>query len=385
MRKSRAVSAYQKMLLVTPGVYQKLLNCIDEKDKLATEQLNVLEGEVEPQTPAERIIGDIAGEEVGIPPDIPPEVVEETIPQDIPEEEQFVPEEQIAQELIPEEVEEFVAPQQIIQTNPNPLRNPCPQETTEGAIIPSLFYRPSLQTKKTPTTFINKPQLQSALQQVRSNLPPTQIITRPPAETFAHTQALQEQDVRFQRRIPTLQPRGLRQTLGEFKLAGPSTFDCLTCGHRFTRKHDLKRHLESRTVHRNIKRTSIASRFPVKTPIIPPQQPTPQLTPEPPPLETIQEEPEPEQEQFEFWGSEPSTSTQKPQAFMPSIRKVKPRIIMPSIKKKPTPMDISKPSNLGKRTHGKAKLGNPRFRQKKSREPPVDRPHTSEEYDVWTF
>ena len=33
--------AYQKMYLVTPGVYQKLLNCIEEKDKMSTEQLNI--------------------------------------------------------------------------------------------------------------------------------------------------------------------------------------------------------------------------------------------------------------------------------------------------------------------------------------------------------
>ena len=41
MKKTKTESAYQKMLLVTPLVYQKLLNCIDEKDKVSTEELNI--------------------------------------------------------------------------------------------------------------------------------------------------------------------------------------------------------------------------------------------------------------------------------------------------------------------------------------------------------
>ena len=40
MKKSKTDSAYSTMYLVVPGVYQKLINCIDAKDKLTTEELN---------------------------------------------------------------------------------------------------------------------------------------------------------------------------------------------------------------------------------------------------------------------------------------------------------------------------------------------------------
>jgi hypothetical protein len=50
-------SPYSKMYLVTPGVYDKLLTCLDEKDKKSTELLNI-EKERE-ERPGEKVIEDI--------------------------------------------------------------------------------------------------------------------------------------------------------------------------------------------------------------------------------------------------------------------------------------------------------------------------------------
>ena len=64
MKKTKTESAYQKMLLVTPLVYQKLLNCIDEKDKVSTEELNIPTPGGN-KTPSEKIIEGISDIDVG--------------------------------------------------------------------------------------------------------------------------------------------------------------------------------------------------------------------------------------------------------------------------------------------------------------------------------
>ena len=51
-----AISPYSKMFLVTPSVYQKMLNCISEKEQMVTNALNIPETEVE-QSPTEKIVG----------------------------------------------------------------------------------------------------------------------------------------------------------------------------------------------------------------------------------------------------------------------------------------------------------------------------------------
>ena len=109
-------SPYSKMYLVTPGVYNKLLTCLDEKEKKSTELLNV-EKEREDR-PGEKVIEDITTGDFE-----PPEV--EDIPQ--VEEQQQVEEQPQAEvqpmveDIVPPTPEVFggvetdVQPQQIVE------------------------------------------------------------------------------------------------------------------------------------------------------------------------------------------------------------------------------------------------------------------------------
>jgi hypothetical protein len=84
-------SPYSKMYLVTPGVYDKLLTCLDEKDKKSTELLNI-EKERE-ERPGEKVIEDIT---TG---DFEPQNVEE-MPQ-MEEQQQQIQEQQQVEEIPP--------------------------------------------------------------------------------------------------------------------------------------------------------------------------------------------------------------------------------------------------------------------------------------------
>ena len=103
--------------------------------------------------------------------------------------------------------------------------------------------------------------------------------------------------------MPSFQPRGLRQTEPNIKLLPKKRFPCHICQSSFTRKNDLKRHLESPTVHKNLLRNpNLQIQNPKKVIQV---QPPPNLTPEIP------------KENFEFWENDiqPSTS----QIVTPSI------------------------------------------------------------------
>lgn len=61
-------SPYSKMYLVSPGIYEKMLKCIDEGDKAATEALNTSNLFVDRKRPAEQAVGDMYKEELQRPP-----------------------------------------------------------------------------------------------------------------------------------------------------------------------------------------------------------------------------------------------------------------------------------------------------------------------------
>ena len=63
----KKASPYSKMYLVPPGVYQKLLNCISEKDKIVTDGLNLPETPAE-KTPTEKIMEEISNQDLVEPP-----------------------------------------------------------------------------------------------------------------------------------------------------------------------------------------------------------------------------------------------------------------------------------------------------------------------------
>lgn len=130
--KSTAASPYSKMYLVTPSVYQILKNCISDKEKIVTDGLNETEV-VKGQTPAEKIVSEIAQKDFN-EPTIATQIVEEqlvpptTNPTDVIFSEQYnVPSEN------PKEQEKLVYS--------NPITTPCEQDNPEGGIIPSMLYK----------------------------------------------------------------------------------------------------------------------------------------------------------------------------------------------------------------------------------------------------
>lgn len=350
MKKSKPESAYQKMLLVTPMVYQKLLNCIDEKDKLLTEELNAPKFGGTIKTPSEKLLEQISSKDVGI--QVAPETSEFGIqvpsetspihhPQMVSMETETDPmqigftqtetERQIPMSTQTEQIP--LVPQ--TETLSNPLTNSCPQDTDQGSIIPTLFYRPSFKTKR--VSKINKQQLQSTLKQLEHKpTPPTLPLEYNPDPSL-HTIPLQQQDIRSVRQLPSFEPKTLRKEKFDFTTIGgvkKSTFPCSICGNTFTRKHDLKRHLASPTVHKHLNlKSTITPTQPINLPPNPNFPPEPELPPE----------------TFDFWDD----------GYPPPESRPKGKLVKRS--NVPLAMDINKPTVLGKRTHGKAKLGNLRY------------------------
>jgi hypothetical protein len=207
--KNKSPSAYQKMFLVTPSVYQKLLSSIEEKDKVAVEELNMKKDLKEDKSISEKLLEKISGKDMGIqvgsdiptakdtiPYANPTPIVDEFIPEVLPE---IVPE----QPIITQTIETPIQDVQNIYTNP--LDEKCPQDTDQGSIIPDLFYKPSIKNKVgKKTSPIAALSDQSDLRKLRSG----KVITN------------------------------------------EAGFPCHICSKKYTRKHDLKRHLESKTAHK---------------------------------------------------------------------------------------------------------------------------------------
>lgn len=349
MKKTKTESAYQKMLLVTPLVYQKLLNCIDEKDKVSTEELNLPRPEMGgDKTPSEKIIEGISDIDVGI------QTAPETAEMGVQVEPQTGDPTIAGTDMTPMQPistqtdypEPIVEDEFVPDVSNNPLKNQCQQDTNEGSIIPSLFYRPSLKARKLPqkwnkTVYSPKP---SPLKQVTFAEPVGPYDFNPPLDPYTETRPPLEQDVLSIK-------RPLSQNMRPSSFQHPK-FPCSVCGHSFTRKHDLQRHLASRTVHKNLNLKTFV-KTPTTKPIILP------------PTEHVNAD-----EGYEFWDD--------PTSKKPSISPKKSRLIVPPISKS---MDTSKPTVLGKRSHSKAKLGNLRYPRKLMKENPVEQ----EEFDSWTF
>jgi len=124
-------SSYVKMFLVTPPVYNKLLNCIDEREKQKTEELNALPEEIE-ERPSERIIEQMNREAMD---EFESEPISETIQQPISEpisETSRIFGDGQGEDVYEEVVEKPPAPiireRQIID---NPLRTSCSKTPIE--------------------------------------------------------------------------------------------------------------------------------------------------------------------------------------------------------------------------------------------------------------
>ena len=138
-------SPYSKMYLVSPGVYDKLLTCLDEKDKKSTEMLNI-EKDKETFRPGEKIIEDITSGE------LEQENMEEMIPENIEEQTPEVfgenePPEQTIEEG--EVVDEFQTPPGEREIQPqimdNPVQSPCYKSDDPTRVVKEqAYYQPNV-------------------------------------------------------------------------------------------------------------------------------------------------------------------------------------------------------------------------------------------------
>jgi len=85
MMKQRT-STYSKMYLVSPAIYERLLNCLDDSEKIQTESQNKPSDDQPPKRPSEQIIENIHLEEIGQPASLPPPQPQPNIYPDLTEE-----------------------------------------------------------------------------------------------------------------------------------------------------------------------------------------------------------------------------------------------------------------------------------------------------------
>jgi hypothetical protein len=297
-------SPYSKMYLVTPGVYNKLLTCLDEKEKKSTELLNV-EKEREDR-PGEKVIEDITTGDFE-----PPEV--EDIPQ--VEEQQQVEEQPQAEvqpmveDIVPPTPEVFggveteVQPQQIVeegeiieqmqvppgepdipeqqqQQQINPLRTPCAIPTDPNQVVKQPAFNPVgvrgvKRTSKLVPKVIKQPRILRPTLLVKNKpvLYSPQIIRQPQQQIVAPqiVRAQQEEQIQPDIAMPSA------STSSQVSFKSPKkAITCPICKKVFPRPWNLARHVG--TVHKNLGSVKDILENKVAAPVVV-QQPIQQQTP----------------------------------------------------------------------------------------------------------
>ena len=284
-------SPYSKMYLVTPGVYDKLLTCLDEKDKKSTELLNI-EKERE-ERPGEKVIEDIT---TG---DFEPQNVEE-MPQMEEQQQQQIQEQQQVEDIPPTpevfgDVETDVQPQieegEIMETTqvppgepeiqqqqqPNPLRAPCALPTDPNQVVQQPAFNPvsvsrgvkrnvNLAPKIEKKSRILKP---SFLVQKKPVLYVPQIVRQPQQQP--KQQLIVPQIMRVQEQeqtqpdipMPSADPKQDR-----FK-SPKKAIGCPICMKVFPRPWNLARHVS--TVHKNLGSVKDILENKIVQPVVPQQ------------------------------------------------------------------------------------------------------------------
>lgn len=123
MKPYKQTSAYSKMYLVTPSVYEKLLTCLDEKEKRITEEMNIEKDISTEERPAEKYIEMLNKEALNIDPqaEIAPDIPEQIEQQQQQQQPQEIMQQEPQQEIIqPEEITsgEIIQPSEIIAQAP---------------------------------------------------------------------------------------------------------------------------------------------------------------------------------------------------------------------------------------------------------------------------
>jgi hypothetical protein len=174
----KTLSTYSRMFLVTPTVYEKLLNCIDEKDKKVTQDLNISKEKA--QRPSDDYIQELNIESFNEPREVDPEYETESGVGDITETE---PESDVIYRDDPNVIESESA--EPLPQSTGQLDAPCVR-SEQGEVIPQggLIYRPNQKAnfKAVKEPFVSVPRLsqQEIDQYTKPNIEHRPVILKKP-------------------------------------------------------------------------------------------------------------------------------------------------------------------------------------------------------------
>ena len=144
-------SAYSKMFLVLPSIYDKVLKCIDEKDKKVLETLNT-EKDQRSTRPSEKYFENVANNELqNNPPEVIQNQTQQTIfidPDPISSDNSDVPEQTFGDEEMNNN--DYNDENQTREETNNPLKNDCAQPDIQDQLIPKII--PGFKRKNSTTT-----------------------------------------------------------------------------------------------------------------------------------------------------------------------------------------------------------------------------------------
>ena len=248
------------MYMVTPSVYQKMLNCISDKDKIVTENLNEPVKEDE-KTTADKIVEGISHQDFSEQPQLvePPNIVEEQKPVvSNPTDAIFSnPNSDEYWEDDPQPLVGNYPPQELVYSNP--LKTPCSQNYSEGQLAPSVKeptmamvdMNPRVVMRKSDIVNMNPRVELQRLQVVAPEItqkPGTQMVDMNPRVVMRKSDIVNMNPKVSLKRLQVLSPEITKKPQIR---KGP--FQCDICFRNFTRNWDLKRHMNSSTVHANMK------------------------------------------------------------------------------------------------------------------------------------
>jgi hypothetical protein len=245
-------TTYSRMFLVAPTVYEKLLSCIDEKDRKVTQELNISKENI--QRPSDEYIQDLNNQSFIEQPEegeeeenqIPAMLQEENIgppiyqPQNVMDE--FVPDtiynEGLVEPIQPAMQQTIV--RNVLPINGNTLKTPCNQQSTDEndeRVIPQggLIYRPN-SGKKQQKFMSNIKTIKVTGSKFKPN---NKIrITIPENVPAIKDRLIAPQIINQTKQLQTLENK-------------TKTHQCKVCLKFYPGKWNLKRHMD--TVHKNIK------------------------------------------------------------------------------------------------------------------------------------
>ena len=275
----KTLSTYSRMFLVTPTVYEKLLNCIDEKDKKITQDLNI--SKEKSQRPSDDYMQELNIESFNEPREVNQEDETEFGGEDITETQQ--PESDIIYRDDPNVIESESA--EPLPQSTGQLDAPCVR-SEEGEVIPKggLIYRPNQTAnfKAVKEPFVSIPRLsqQEIDQYTKPNIQHRPVIFKkpilsvpkldpmlvdaytnkpsvsiprlnPPQITLQNIPKLQQDQIdAFSKSISSKQKTIVPLIKKKKDTVKTKNYQCPVCMKFWRSKWDLRRH--TNTVHANV-------------------------------------------------------------------------------------------------------------------------------------